>query len=307
MPPELRIINDALWERVQTRLHAEAAVPARDAGSQRAFWDRRRPRHLLSGKVICGVGGGPYHPAGSGYLGCQAAKYGACTNRRTMRRTSLEVHVMEILSRQVMRPDLLTALAEAFNAEWQRLDGKLREQAVARQRERLAIERKISNLVDVVSDGRASPAILAKLQELEAAQSALQKAEPLARAPCDLARSGPDMATNYATRIAELTSSLIQGDDPEALEIARGLIDQVIIHPPSDDDPVGIEFIGNLIDLLKAAGLGGTPSRGQPDAPDPALELFVSSVKKNPGAEPLALPASPDCPGCHRLGSRRVG
>jgi hypothetical protein len=91
------------------------------------------------------------------------------------------------------------------------------------------------------------------------------------------------MAAFYTARLGELTTSLAQGDDPEALEIARSLIDQVIIHAMTDDHPTGIEFIGNLIDLLKAAGLGGPSAQGKSAAPDPVLELFVSSVKRGQG------------------------
>ena len=188
-----------------------------------------------------------------------------------------------------MQPDLLTDFVESFNAEWQRLDGELKTQAATRHRERLALDRKIANLVNLISDGGASPAILAKLKELEANKQALGARElPLARSP-QRSGNGTEMAACYTARLVELTTSFAQGDDPEALEIARSLIDQVIIHPMTDDHPTGIEFIGNLIDLLKAAGLGGPSAQGKSAAPDPVLALFVSSVKEGPGAEPLAL------------------
>jgi site-specific DNA recombinase len=277
-------------------LLAEAAPPRAKLDDERlAFWDRRRPRHLLSGKVICGVCGGPYHPTGRDYLGCHAAKNGACTNRRTCRRTSMEAHVLGLLRRQLMQPDLLGAFLQAFDTEWERLDGELRVEATTRHRERQAVERKIANLVDVVSDGRGSPAILARLRELEVARQAqdeLDAPEPMARAKMDRA-SAADMAKTYAGRIEELTASLSRGDDPEALEIARQLIDQVIIHPPTDDDPHGVTLVGNLIELIRAAD-PHEPDLRCSHQPDQALELFVRSVKEGPGAEPLAfLPQNP--------------
>ena len=287
--PELRIIDDELWERVQARLRAEAAEPlSNEKAGKHAFWDRRRPRHLLSGKVICGVCGGPYYATGNDYLGCQAAKHRACSNRRTVRRVVLEAHVMEIMHRQLMQPDLLAEFVAAFNEEWHHLAGELKAQATSRQRERVAVERKIANLVDAISDGRASPALLAKLTELEGTRAALGEADPEAALPAT--QFGPGMAETYAARITELTAALNRGDDPEGLEIARGLIDQVIIHPHGPGRDSGwIEFIGNLIELLKAAGLGDAPGKGKPAKHDPVLELFVSSVKEGPGAEPLAL------------------
>jgi DNA invertase Pin-like site-specific DNA recombinase len=287
--PDLRIIDETLWTRAQDRLRAEAAEPiATAANGKTAFWDQRRPRHLLSGKVICGACGGPFYPTGKDYLGCQAAKHGVCTNRRTLRRIVLENHVVGILSRQLMRPDLLGAFVEAFNAEWQSLDCALRDKAAARQRDRAALDRKIANLVDVISNGSASPAILAKLAFLEAERSAAGQAEAEIHPAKPLVRTGLEHAKECAARIADLTASLSRGDDPMQLDVARRLIDQVIIHPVTEDDPEGIEFIGDLMDLLQAAGLGATPT-GCHVEPDPRLALFVSSIKEGPGAEPLAL------------------
>ncbi len=273
------------------------AAPPRDTPGERplGFRDRRRLRHLLSGKVICSVCGGPYHPTGSNYLDCQAAKHGACTNRRTCRRAALEGHVLDLLGRQLMQPDLLGTFMTAFDAEWERLDGELRVEAATRQRERQAVERRIASLVDVVSDGRGSPAILAKLRELEAtrhAQGDVDAPKPAsgARAP---RASTVDMAATYAARIEELTASLSRGDDPEALEIARQLIDQVIVHPLTDGDPHGITLIGNLIDLLKAAGPRQRSERKPFQPADPALGLFVNSVKRVQGQSLWPLPVAP--------------
>ena len=58
--PHLRIIDDELWQRVQTRLKRDAApVHEGPDGARPALWVRRRPRHLLSGKAFCGVCGRP--------------------------------------------------------------------------------------------------------------------------------------------------------------------------------------------------------------------------------------------------------
>ncbi len=72
--PHLRIIHDELWQGVQDRMQREAA-PARTApdGTPPAFWLRRRPRHLLSGKAFCGVCGLDLTPFGRDCLGCGAA------------------------------------------------------------------------------------------------------------------------------------------------------------------------------------------------------------------------------------------
>ena len=62
--PELRILDDNLWNCAQTRLGAirnsNRVVNARAT----KFWTRRRPQHLLTGRAVCGVCGGPAAPIG---------------------------------------------------------------------------------------------------------------------------------------------------------------------------------------------------------------------------------------------------
>jgi DNA invertase Pin-like site-specific DNA recombinase len=288
--PDLRIISDDLWERVQTRLKAEAVEPLASVpieGGGAAFWNRRRPQHLLSGKVTCGLCGGLYYPTGKNYLGCQAAKHHACSNRRTVRRFALEAHVMEVVARQLMQHDILAEFAVAFKAERERLTQVLKTQGAARQRDRAALDRKIANLVDAVSGGRSSAALLAKLSELEETRASL--GGDVIATPATKWEAGPAIADRYTARISQLCAALEKGDDPEGLEIARGLIEQVIVHPqPPDEGPSGIEVIGDLVQLLHAASGNATARSGEPARLDPVLQLFVSSIKAGPGAEPLA-------------------
>ena len=77
---------------------------------------------------------------------------------------------------------------------------------------RQAVDRKISNLVNVISDGRASSAILTKLKELEATQIALGELEAPAPAPSKENKSSVGMAARYAARIAELRPTRLSVD-----------------------------------------------------------------------------------------------
>ena len=73
---------------------------------------------------------------------------------------------MDALSRQLMQPDLVDEFVTAFRQEWRRLADQAKSQAAAHQRERATLDRKIANLVESISDGRSSPAIMAKLASL---------------------------------------------------------------------------------------------------------------------------------------------
>jgi site-specific DNA recombinase len=60
----LRIVDDKLWEQVQTRLGTIRDSDSVARARATKFWTRRRPQHLLTGKVVCGVCGGPAAPMG---------------------------------------------------------------------------------------------------------------------------------------------------------------------------------------------------------------------------------------------------
>ena len=87
--PELRIIDDALWQAVKAR---QAKLTSKVEGSAKAaFWDRRRPRYLFSGLMRCGVCGGGFAKISLHHFGCSTARNkGTCTNLLTIRRDVLE-------------------------------------------------------------------------------------------------------------------------------------------------------------------------------------------------------------------------
>jgi DNA invertase Pin-like site-specific DNA recombinase len=295
--PELRIVDDELWGRVQARLVAEAARPTQDAAKPSAFWEARRPQHLLTGKVTCGVCGGLYYARGRDYLSCHNARRDQCRNRASVRRAPLEARVMEALGRQLMHPDLLRQFISDFTREWNRLAAEA-GQAQSTQRQALeAVERQIANLVDAIAEGLRAPGLQAKLDGLEAQRVTLTA--ELTKRPANLPALHPNLADVYRERVARLEQALADRDAPEALEAARALIDRVIVSPPSDPgSPPGIELVGQLQAMLCAGGADiGTKDRRSANA---VLSLFDSAVKAGPGGQ------RPPCVTPHAAGARRV-
>jgi hypothetical protein len=74
-------------------------------------------------------------------------------------------------------------------------------------RERTAIARKIANLVEAISDGRSSSAILARLEALEAQKNKFE-GDPLATAHAAPALH-PGIAKVYAAKVCDLTRSYL--------------------------------------------------------------------------------------------------
>ncbi len=94
--PELRIVDDELWQRVKLR-QAELAkqFEATTIGVRAARAERlnrlRRPAFLLSGLLTCGCCGGKYGIVVNDRYGCLGHfRKGTCDNGRTIRRDDIE-------------------------------------------------------------------------------------------------------------------------------------------------------------------------------------------------------------------------
>lgn len=103
--PELRIIDDALWERVKVRQQGLRHQPE--------FHERQRPRMLLSYLLKCGSCGGGFSKVSHLHYGCSTARNkGTCDNRLTVRQDELEGMVIAALQSRLMDPALLAELSE---------------------------------------------------------------------------------------------------------------------------------------------------------------------------------------------------
>ncbi len=70
---DLRIIDHDLWQAAKAR-QGDLKVPKRPKPGEPGFWDRRRPRYLMSGLVRCGFCGGGYSMISQTLMGCSAAR-----------------------------------------------------------------------------------------------------------------------------------------------------------------------------------------------------------------------------------------
>jgi site-specific DNA recombinase len=201
--PELRILDDALWEAVQARLGALRASPAVEKARAHRFWERRRAQHLLTGLVLCGVCGGRMAAIGRHYLGCSAARrQGSCANKRSVPRPLLERLILDALRHNLMRPELVAEFVRAFNEETNRARHAAELQVEARRRELIEIARKLDGLIEAMAEGFRAPGLQAKLDALESRKAALER--ELADAAAPAPRLHPNLAELYARQVAAL-------------------------------------------------------------------------------------------------------
>ena len=80
--PELRIIDQGLWDAVRDR---QGAMGVKDTSTP--VWDRRRPKTLFSGLMVCGCCGGGFAKVSQSQFGCSRARNkgkAVCSNMATI-------------------------------------------------------------------------------------------------------------------------------------------------------------------------------------------------------------------------------
>ena len=261
--PHLRIIEDDLWQKVKARQDA-TALGKHDKSKAEGFWDRRRPRFLLSGLIKCGCCGSTFVKISQQHFGCASARNkGTCENKRTIRRDVLEASVLNGLQHHLMDEELLAVFCEEYTRQLNAL--RMAESGNrARDEARLAkIIRELDRMIDAICDGVPAERVKDRMIALEAERAEVEerlKAEPKEEKPL----LHPSMGARYRKAVAELRTTLAdQSAQHEAVEILRSLIDRIVLHP-SSDEPSGfvMDIEGDLAGILslcqtskKAAGL----------------------------------------------------
>ncbi len=265
--PQLRIIEDDLWARVKAR-QAKSALGKRDrdTAGQDGFWDRRRPRFLLSGLVKCGECGSGFVKISQNHFGCAGARNcGTCTSTRSIRRDLLEGTVLDSLQAHLMDDDLL----DIFCQEYTRHLNQLRMAASgnrARDETRLGkINRELDRLVDAIAQGVPVDRIRDRMTELDKERAALE-ASLASRAAKPPPLLHPAMGKTYREAVARLRDTLANGPNrTEAADHIRALIERIVLHP-APEEPGGflMDIEGDLAGILalardskKAASLSG--------------------------------------------------
>jgi site-specific DNA recombinase len=265
--PELRIVDDDLWHRVQGRLATIRGSERVRKARAKKFWLDRRPKHLLTGLVICGNCGASLLAAGKDYLCCSAARrLGTCKNRNGIRRGVLENLILNALKQNLMHPDLVAEFVREFHAEInrQRRDAELLLGEKHRELEKT--RHKLDGLIEAIAEGFRAPGLQVKLDELE--QHKLKLESEIESAPAAAPRLHPNLAEIYRKKVGGLQDAL---SDPEtrseAIEILRGLIERVAIS--AAEDGFTVELVGEIANMVRLSS--GPEGR--------KVGLYRSSVK----------------------------
>ena len=250
--PELRIIDQDLWDAVKARQKAFALTPVEtEEVDGNILTDRRRPKHLFAGLVKCGCCGGGYSMISKDLLGCSAARNkGTCGNFRNIRRDALEASVLNGLRVHLMEPTLFKEFCDEFTREMNRLRIEKRTDHDAWRRELAKIEKQIGGIIGAIKDGMYMPSMKAEMEALEGRKAELTGMLASATEPPPLLH--PNMAEVYRLRIAALHERLQSEETKaEAADILRSLVDRITLQP--DGNGLAIVLRGDLAAMLSFA------------------------------------------------------
>ncbi|SUZ33311.1 hypothetical protein ROE7235_03080 [Roseibaca ekhonensis] len=228
--PELRIIDDTLWQRVKARQGEITGSDRVQNIKATRFWEKRRHKHLLTGLLKCGCCGGGFASVGRDYVACSnARKLRTCNQRKSFLRSTLEAAVLDLLHNKLMQPEAVAAFVAEFTKEMNAANGQQSDARARLVNEEAQIKRKLEGLYDAIADGLRTTGLKDKLLGLEArlAEIARELAEP---APSPV-RLHPNLSELYRRKVEQLADSLRDpAIRPAALDTIRTLIEAVTVH-----------------------------------------------------------------------------
>ncbi|ABL71204.1 recombinase family protein [Paracoccus denitrificans] len=260
--PELRILDDDLWNAVKARQKTNTvARDARGIADVRKVNHRRRPKYLFSGLTKCACCGGGYSAISKELIGCSTARNkGTCDNRMNIRRDELESRVLNALRTRLVDPDLFAEFCDAYTRETNRLRMESGAGIDKAEAELKRIAREEEKLMDLyMRDAISIEAVKERGDKLRARKAELQDFLASTDEPPPLLH--PSMALQYRARVQQLYETLQSDDETqriEAAEIIRSLIDRIVLTP--GEDRIEIDVQGDLAGILTLSAQRKNPA-----------------------------------------------
>lgn len=266
--PDLRIIDDELWEAVRAEMErrsisnkpraGEADKPDSPAG-------KPRKKHLLSGLIKCSHCGSNYTISGKDYYRCAGHKErGTCSNTLSVRKGALEQAAMAVLQHHLLTEEHAKIFTETFNREVKKISGnEIDRERITR--DRLAvIETELENLSANMLAGLLSPTLMKMLSDREAEKAELEMrlSRTAPTKPIAQIVPHPELLQKFKEKIGALRDTL--NDErirTEAAELMDRLIESVTIYPEGAHGPEA-EIVAKVADLaVYALNDNTTPGR----------------------------------------------
>lgn len=204
--PELRIVNDALWQAAkawQEQILVQYAGTIEAVRRSVSMRSTVRPKSLPSGLLQCGVCGGPYSLRGQGRFACSAPiDTRNCDDSRTIARAVSEERVLSglrdrLTAAEAIEVALRACIEETNQLNWRRRDAVRGEHRTGYHREEQEGHRHCDR------ERRYSETLMNRLLDFEAREKVLT--QRMSERPADVPDVHPCIAELCARKVARLT------------------------------------------------------------------------------------------------------
>ena len=196
--PEWQIVPRDLWDKAQEM---------RFRNHQRASHKSRRPKHLFSGLLQCGLCEGAYTMRSTDRLGCVAPREKAtCENSRTIKLVDLEFRVLSGLKRNLLRPEYFEEFCVELNAELVRLAEVACSEEASLVSKVAKIDRKIEHVVDAIADGASSDSLRNKLTSLRDEKTEIERYIAARKTASGITELPANLSEIYRNEVENLVS-----------------------------------------------------------------------------------------------------
>jgi DNA invertase Pin-like site-specific DNA recombinase len=269
--PALRVVSDDLWAAARRQQEALTKQWTLAGGTPRSLNHLRRPSHLLTGLIECGVCGGTFGTIMPNRYGClNHHRRAICTNNRTIRRDRLEERALAGLKEKLVSPENVRAAVEAYAAHISELNRERLVQAETDTAALAKVEKGIAGMIAAIEDGLYQPAMKARMTELERQKTEITAR--LARAPHPVPAIHPNMADAYRRKVERLVETLDQSEiRDEAANALRSIIARIVLMPGEKRGQLHAALHGELPTILEFA------NDNAHSAPAPLVMSQVSS------------------------------
>lgn len=279
--PELRIIDDELWQRAQARREAIRAslssTTGRPLGRSGLY-----SRHLLVGLSQCGVCGMAFTIAATGH---SSARYGcpnsfqngtgACDNRLTVMAKVTDPVVLEALTEQLLRPRMVKTITEAVTAEVKKALATRPSEQQRLEAERHIVAKKLANLVTAVENRISMPSLIEQITKREAELREIDEELAALAHPPDVDITV--IPTWVRPQLTDLSGLLAENPQRAKAELQRLNVRFTVIPIRDEGKPfLRVEGTGDLDALC---GVRNLPSRARSKAQEqPSHPPYRESV-----------------------------
>lgn len=248
--PELRIVEQAIWDKVKAR---QAALAKKKKPHL-----KRRPKHLLSYLLKCGRCGGGYSTVSKTHYGCTNAKHTqGCTNKKTIGRAKLEKAVLDGIMQHILIPDMLDAFTKEYNHQMAHIQQSRTANISTYEQQMEKLDKEKARLVDAIKAG--IPASELKDEFNKNAQARAECESLIKQFSQSTTKSvRPDMAQRFKQAIAKTkqdANNHVMGD--EGIDTIRQLISKVVMTPNAERGKLDVHLHGDLAGLISPDEGGG--------------------------------------------------